>query len=184
MLSPTYAYHFIDDAQCDKFVEENYPGEIWNAFKRLRIGAARADFWRILVLLKHGGIYMDIDANFTDFPDRFIADDDDQVFIFVDDNHVTNYFIASAPGNPVLEEVCRRIVQNINEEQLTSVYAMTGPIVLDAVVKERGGASINYKKACTQGQFTNKKGQYADKPNGIWTIAEKTESILTPKISE
>lgn len=177
-LAPTYEYRFCDDHDCDIFVKDNYPGEVWRAFKRLRIGAARADFWRILVLLKHGGIYMDIDANLTDDPDKFIGDDADQVFIAMKDGAVTNYFIASAPGNPILIELCERIVRNINSRATTNVYFLTGPAVLDAIVKERGVACLDYKSACVQGQFTNKKGQYIDKLNGAWTTAQSIQKIV------
>jgi mannosyltransferase OCH1-like enzyme len=177
-LANTYEYRFCDDDDCDLFVKENYPGEIWRAFKRLRVGAARADFWRILVLLKHGGIYMDIDANLTDNPDNFIGDDADQVFITMKDGAVTNYFIASAPGNPILIELCERIVHNINNRTATNVYSLTGPAVLEAIVKERSVACLYYKRACIQGQFTSKKGQYIDKLNGAWTTAQTIQPIV------
>ncbi len=177
-LAPAYEYRFCSDGDCDLFVEENFPGEIWRAFKRLRVGAARADFWRILVLLKHGGLYMDIDANLTDDPDNFIEDDADHVFITMKDGAVTNYFMASAPGNPVLMEICDRILHNINNRTSANVYSLTGPAVLDAVVKERGLACLYYKSACVQGQFTSKRGQYLDKLNGDWTTAQAIQPIV------
>jgi mannosyltransferase OCH1-like enzyme len=180
LLSSTHDYRFCDDEACDRFVRENYPGEIWRAWQSLQIGAARADFWRILVLLKFGGVYLDIDANLVDSPERFIAPDADGVFIALKNGEATNYFIASAPGNPILQEVCARIVQNIGENASTCVYTLTGPSVLDAVLKERGVECMNYKEVCVQGQFTNKFGQYADKPDGVWTIAEKLRPILAP----
>jgi mannosyltransferase OCH1-like enzyme len=178
LLSRTHEYRFCDDEACDLFVKEHFPGEIWNAYQSLQIGAARADFWRVLVLLKFGGVYLDIDANFVASPEQFIEPDADGVFIELKNGEATNYFMASAPGNPILEEVCARIVWNINQASLSCVYALTGPLVLDHVLKERGVPRLNYKKACVQGQFTNKFGQYADKPDGVWTIAEKLKPIL------
>ena len=178
LLSSTHEYHFHDDEACDRFVKESYPEETWQAYKRLQIGAARADFWRILVLLKHGGLYLDIDANFVDFPERFIGADADDMFVVMKNGEITNYFLASAPGNPILREICDRIVKNINDGVLPGVFEMTGPIVVDAVVKELGVKFVSYKKACVQGQFTNKKGQYADKPDGVWTIAQKRIPVL------
>jgi mannosyltransferase OCH1-like enzyme len=178
-IAPAYEYYFCTDEQCDRFVEENYPGEIWNAFKRLRIGAARADFWRILVLLKYGGVYMDIDANFTADPDSFIDGRTEHVFLAMKNGEVTNYFLAGSPGLPILQEACDRIVANINEGALDSVYSMTGPIILDEIVKKRGAEYIFFKEAAVQGQFTNKKGQYADKPKGAWTLAQSLGPILS-----
>jgi mannosyltransferase OCH1-like enzyme len=177
-LAPTCEYRFHGDEDCDRFVEENYPGEVARAYGRLRIGAARADFWRLLVLLKHGGIYLDIDSNFTGNPERFLRGDPEGVFIAMKNGEVTNYFLAAAPGNPVLQAACDRIVRNITAAELTSVYDLTGPTVLDAVVKEAGIAPISYKLACTQGQFTNKRGQYLDKPNGAWSVAQQATPIV------
>jgi mannosyltransferase OCH1-like enzyme len=183
-LSATHEYHLYDDAECDKFVKEHYPGEIWRAYQRLQIGAARADLWRILALLKFGGIYLDIDANLVDSPDHFIDKDAEAVFIATKSGEVTNYFLASAPENPVLREVCARIVKNINENSTTCVYNLTGPVVLDAVVKEHGLPCLSYKKACIQGQFTNKFGQYADKPHGVWTVAQKVIPVLADDVPQ
>ena len=130
------------------------------------------------MLLKHGGLYLDIDSNFTGSPEVFIPADADDMFIAMKNGEVTNYFLACAPGHPVLQEVCRRIVDNIREGSLKSVYDMTGPTVLDAVVKEMGVKPYSYKQACTQGQFINKTGQYADKANGAWWIEQKEKSIV------
>lgn len=180
-VAPTYDYRFVDDEACDRFVEQNFPGRVWQAFRRLNIGAARADFWRILVLLKHGGVYMDIDGNFVGDPDRFIAPDAEHVFIATDDAAVTNYFMASAPGNPVLQDICDEIVRNIENGELTSIFHMTGPTVIDRIVKARAITPTSHRIASIQGQFTNKKGQYADKPAGRWDVAEKLGPILSKK---
>jgi mannosyltransferase OCH1-like enzyme len=180
-ISPSYDYRFHDDATCDRFVAETYPGPIWNAYRRLQIGAARADFWRILVLLKHGGVYLDIDANLTCDLDRLIQPCDDGLFIAMKTGEVTNYFLASAPNNPVLWDVCRRIVANIEAGELTSVYHMTGPTVLEAAVRALGAPITPYKRACVQGQFVNKRAQYRDKPTGIWNHEQKRRPILAPE---
>jgi mannosyltransferase OCH1-like enzyme len=181
LLTRNYAYNLFDDAQCDRFVAENYPGEINEAYRRLTVGAARADFWRVLVLLRHGGIYLDMDANFSDLPDRHIDAAAETLFIAMNNGEVTNYFIASAPGDAVLKDVCDRIVRNINEGLLKSVYDLTGPRVLDAAVKAHGVQPLNYKKICVQGQFVNKRGQYIDKPGGDWMSAQTSAPIISAK---
>jgi len=179
-LSPTCEYRYSDDDACDRFVADNFPGRIADAYERLRVGAARADFWRILVLLKHGGIYLDIDANLTQSPERFLAEDPRDVFIAMKNGEVTNYFIASAPGNPVLQDVCDRIVANIEADEIKNVYHLTGPTVLDAAVRAAGARIVSFKEACVQGQFTNKAGQYADKPSGAWHIEQQLKAIVAP----
>ncbi|MDN2581002.1 glycosyltransferase [Aquibium sp. ELW1220] len=64
-LSPEFEFRYSSDETCDAFVRDNYPAAVYGAYARLNVGASRADFWRVLVLLKHGGIYLDIDSNVT-----------------------------------------------------------------------------------------------------------------------
>ena len=183
-LSPTCAYRYHSDEACDRFVAETYPGPVAEAYGRLRIGAARADFWRILVLLKHGGLYLDIDSNLTRNPERFLGPQTEGVFIAMKNGEVTNYFLAAAPGHPVLQAVCDQIVRNIAEGRHASVYDLTGPTVLDAAVKAAGIAPISYKAACVQGQFVSKSGQYRDKPDGAWWAAQQVTPIVAKDRSE
>lgn len=156
----------------------NFPGRYADAFRRLQVGAAKADFWRILVLLQEGGIYLDIDSNFAARPEDVIGTDEEAVFIAMKDGEITNYFMASKPGHPALRLIADRIAQNIEDGTLVSVYDMTGPTVVHAVVKELGLPVRNYREMCTQGQFTNKRAQYADKKDGAWWAEQAKTAIV------
>jgi mannosyltransferase OCH1-like enzyme len=177
-ISPTFEYRYCDDDTCDQFVREYFPGAVWDAYSKLQVGAAKADFWRVLVLLAHGGIYLDIDSNFAAPPEGFIKDDASELLIIMKNGEITNYFMASAPGNPLLQRMVDKIVANIADNTLASVYDMTGPTVVDAIAKEAGVTPANYQLVCTQGQFTNKKSQYVDKPNGTWWTEQSQKSIV------
>jgi len=177
-LTPEFEYRYHNDEACEAFIDCHFPGRYSNAFKRLQIGAAKADFWRILVLLKEGGIYLDIDSNFAARPENVINLNEEAVFIAMDNGEVTNYCLAARPGHPALQLMADRIAQNIEEGIIASVYDMTGPTVVDAVVKELGLPIRNYREICTQGQFTNKRAQYADKKDGPWWEAQAKASIL------
>ena len=62
LMAPRFAYRFmITEARRD-FIAEHYP-TILPHYDRLQIGAAQADLWRLLVLHKFGGVYLDIDAH-------------------------------------------------------------------------------------------------------------------------
>jgi mannosyltransferase OCH1-like enzyme len=178
-LTPEFEYNYVSDEQCDSFVKESYPSEIYSAFSRLQIGAARADFWRILVLAKHGGIYLDIDSNFVRPPSGYLDGERTEVFVRNRKGNITNYFIASAPGNPILLQLISRILKNIKESNATTVNHLTGPKVVDLVVRKHPNAYVaDGREICTQGQFTNKMLQYVDKKGGIWTEEQKVKSIL------
>lgn len=75
LMAPTFEFRFCDDAACDEFIKSRFPAEVYDSYARLQIGAAKADFWRILTLLAHGGIYMDIDAALLWSPELFLDAD-------------------------------------------------------------------------------------------------------------
>lgn len=178
-LSPEFEHRYASDDACDAFVLESFPGPIHAAFARLNVGAARADFWRVLVLLEHGGIYLDIDSNFVRPPADYLDADTSEVFLRAGNDEITNYFIAAAPGHPLLAQMAEAIRVNIEEGTLTSIYAMTGPTVVERIVKASPGVRIeDYRGICTQGQFTNKRLQYAGKKDGAWWTEEKLNGIL------
>ncbi len=177
-MAPSFEYRFQDDDACDAFVKENYPGKIWDAYSKLQIGAAKADFWRILALHKYGGLYMDMDAAFSGAPESFIPDDAETMFITTKSGEVTNYFMGCVPGHPLMMEIAERIIDNIHNPEIDSVYDMTGPTVVDAVVKAAGVEHHDYHGICSQGLFTNKRGQYVDKKEGHWIQEQQAKAIV------
>ena len=50
--NPEYDYQFYDDRRIDSFIEEHFDAEILDLYKRINIGAAKADFFRYAVLYK------------------------------------------------------------------------------------------------------------------------------------
>lgn len=133
----------------------------------------------MLVLLKEGGVYMDIDAALCWSPESLFADGRAELLIRNTDGTLTNYFMASAAGNPLMQEIADRILLNIQENKLQSVYDMTGPTVVDAVANHRDDVSIESSKlVCRQGQFTSKRFQYPDKLKGYLVKEQQEKSIL------
>ncbi|MAZ16877.1 glycosyltransferase family 32 protein [Oricola sp.] len=178
LMAPTFEYRFHNDEEMDRFVEENCSPETAAAFAKLQIGAARADFWRILVLLKHGGVYLDMDANFVWPPERFIRENDEHFFIFDRSGEVTNFLLASAPDNPVFERLESFLRDNIDAGKLGSVFDMTGPIAIGNCLADEPVEMHSFRNVCHQGQFTNPRLQYPDKGRMKWSSEQKLKSIL------
>lgn len=178
LLSLTYDYHFMITEDRADFIKSNYPPEIFESYSKLQIGAAQADLWRILVLQKYGGVYLDIDAHFV-WPLKMIVKKDyDELYIVRKRGGLSNYFIASKMNNANLEKVIGAILKNIEENKATSVYRMTGPGVFNQVVDEDTVKAVSYRYTCSQGDFTNEYFQYIDKPEGKWTKAQKVVDIV------
>ncbi|WP_187434727.1 glycosyltransferase family 32 protein [Bradyrhizobium cytisi] len=168
LLTPTFEYRFFDDEACAQFIKHNCGREIHQCYSRLQIGAARADLWRVLVLLHEGGIYLDIDATFSWPPEWFLSADQDELFLRDPDRRLTNYCLAAAPGNGTIVAIRDRIAENITTNTLKSVFDMTGPTVVNIVA---GAAPVTIETAklvCRQGQLTQKRFQYPDRLKGYW----------------
>ncbi|WP_324756991.1 glycosyltransferase family 32 protein [Sphingobacterium thalpophilum] len=126
-----YSWQFFDDMQVDKLVRENFDQRTYDAFARLQIGAAKADFFRYAVLYIYGGIYLDLDSDITGRLDRVIRPDD--VAVIAHENNRSLYAqwaLIYDKGHPFLKKTIELIVKNIEENRYPhDVHRMTGPTV-------------------------------------------------------
>ena len=180
LMSLDWEYRYVSTEDRGEYMKNNASEDEYNAFKRLKNGAAQADFWRVFVLNKIGGVYLDIDAHPVWPLSKMIKEDDSEV-ILLNKEHYTNYFIASAPNNPTLQKTVELIVDNINNDRVEGgVYALSGPLVLNEAIGSRDVNHRYYKYTCIQGSFTNEHFQYIDRPKSKWTYL-KNDEILEPK---
>ena len=178
LMSPAYEYRFMLNEDIEAFIKSSYPPEIYESYSKLQIGAAKADFWRILVLQKLGGVYLDIDAHLV-WPLNFIIKPGDtELYLINNKGKLTNYFIASKKDNDHLDKIINIILNNIEENSLKSVYVMTGPGVVSQALGDLEVNTANYRYTCNQGNFTNDFFQYIDKPQGNWHRAQKEIDIV------
>lgn len=169
LMAPNFEHRFmITEARAD-FIRENYTPEIFEAYSRLQVGAAQADFWRVLVLHKHGGVYLDIDAHVVWPLGRIVKPDMEELYVTTRRNELSNYFIASKPNNPNIERIAEAIYTNIESDSGKKVFELTGPGVFNKMLSIHEVPTASYRTTCNQGNFTNEYFQYIDKPQGKWT---------------
>jgi mannosyltransferase OCH1-like enzyme len=137
-----YEQIFFDDDEVEQFINKNFSERIYNAYKHINpdYGAARADFFRYLVIYLYGGVYMDIKTG----PNQIINIDfepklhvskgvsgipgipkfhlketfdlnDDWSFVTGVDfgSEWQQFFIVSNKGNPFVKETIQQVVTNI-----------------------------------------------------------------------
>lgn len=182
LLSLNCEYRYVSTEEREKYLQAHAPAEVFDAYSRLTNGAAQADLWRLFVLYKEGGVYMDIDATLVWSLDKLLGDEPQALYVKVGGNtEITNYFIASKPGNPDLAEVIDQIVHNINNyTPEMGVYSSTGPTVLNNILSNKNVHTQDRKYVCIQGTFSNEYFQYIDKPRGKW-IHMKPEDLVKKK---
>lgn len=178
LLSPTCEYRFVSTEDRSHFIRSNFSKTISDHYERLQIGAAQADYWRLLVLYQCGGVYMDIDAHLV-WPLHWLFNpDDSELFVEIKHHRLTNYFIASAAKNPHLMKIIDAVGDNIQENRLSNVYDITGPGVFDRVLAGESVKTAYYRYVCNQGNFTNEYFQYIDKPQGKWTKEQEKITVI------
>lgn len=178
LMAPTFEFRFCDDTDCARFIKDSYPADVYDTYSRLQIGAAKADFWRVLKLFAQGGIYMDIDAALLWPPELFLGADQTELLIRPKDGRLTNYFLASTPGNPFFKAVADQILQNIKDASASSVFDMTGPSVVDGAANSISVSTASYNIICKQGLLTNKAFQYPDDRTRYWVTAQAQRDIV------
>ena len=174
IIAPSYEYRFsVDIETC---IAENYPHAL-NAFKKLTVGASKADLWRLLVIYEYGGIYIDMDGCMVARPAK-ITKGKDEIFIKAKQMYITNYYFATAPNNPKIKECIDNIIENIESGDTTlGVWNMTGPGVMENIMTDDKTFWRHSRETCIQGGFTNEYFQYLDSQTGKWTKI-KNEDIL------
>jgi mannosyltransferase OCH1-like enzyme len=137
-LNPEYEYHLYTDDDMDKFVNENYEGEIANCYNRLNIIVAKVDFWRYLVLYKYGGVYIDMDSS-IEYPLKELINDEDDAIITAEDipNQFVQWGLIFKKNHPILKKVIELIVDNINNNYFPNdIHRTTGPTVYSIAIYE------------------------------------------------
>ncbi len=178
LLAYDYDYRFMITEDRADFIRSNYSPEIFESYSKIQIGAAQADLWRLLVLYKHGGVYMDIDAHLIWPLSSIIKSEQTELYIVIKKGEISNYFIASKNDNSNLKKMIDIILKNIEENTIKNVYILTGPGVLNQVLDMAEVNTVYYRYTCNQGNFTNDHFQYIDKAEGKWTKAQETIDII------
>ncbi len=104
-LYPEYEIKLYDNTDCIKFLKDEYGQEHVDIFNFIKDGPIKADFWRVCVLYKYGGIYADIDIEPLVSIESII--DTDTTFMTSISNNNTDlnpHFIVSIPNHKVFKK--------------------------------------------------------------------------------
>ncbi len=136
--NPEYRYEFYDDNRIESFLKEAFDDETFKLYKQLNIGAAKADFFRYAILLKKGGIYLDIDSSINGRLSDFILSDD--VAIISKERNPGMYVqwaLVSEANHPFLQKTMELMSDHIrNNKHPHDVHKMTGPTVYATAINQ------------------------------------------------
>jgi len=78
-------------------------------------GASKVDFWRVLVLLRDGGVYFDTDSGCKTPLDEWIKPQTTYVSGVGEEGDFHQWGLISTPGNCILSQTAELIMQNVQE---------------------------------------------------------------------
>lgn len=161
-INPDWEYRLYDHEDRREFLSYNYPPKYLKAYDALQsdYGAAKADFFRYLLIYKYGGVYLDIKSGTTISLSEVINEDD--VYILSEwDNHQDGEFpgagrwsrygvpsefqqwhVIAVPEHPFLKTVISIVMENIENYDpfklghgRIGVLRTTGPIPYTLAIK-------------------------------------------------
>jgi inositol phosphorylceramide mannosyltransferase catalytic subunit len=134
-MNPGWDHRLYDDVDIERFIQAAYGDQVLAAYHRINpdYGAARADFFRYLLIYKEGGVYLDIKSRFACPIDDVLNGDEAFVLaqwqnvegeararfgLHKDIAHVAGgefqqWHVIAAPGHPYLHAVIERVMDNI-----------------------------------------------------------------------
>lgn len=134
-MNPGWEHRLYDDAAIEAFIRTEYGDAVLSAYRRINpdYGAARADFFRYLVIYREGGVYLDIKSRFVRPIDEVLSGNEAFVLaqwqnadgaahsrfgVHRDVEHVPGgefqqWHVIAVPGHPFLRAVIERVMENI-----------------------------------------------------------------------
>lgn len=134
-----YKYEFYDDERIEQFMKESFGPRVYNAYSKLQIGAAKADFFRYAVLYKRGGVYLDLDSDILVSLDKYLKEDDKAVITHerIHRAFYVQWALIYDKEHPFLEKTIEYIVDNIEQKRfLHDTHGLTGPGVYSKAIND------------------------------------------------
>ena len=170
-LNPGWDYRFYDDDAVIDFIRREFNSEILRVYEKINpaYGAARADFFRYLLMFRVGGVYLDIKSTATQAFDQVLMPDEEYVLchwpnrpgeshegwgfhhveegnLFPAKGEFQNWHIVARPQHPFLHHVIGLVMHQINRYSVAEfgvgqpgVLVTTGPISYTVAIHKIAG---------------------------------------------
>ena len=130
-MNPGYEYRFFDDDAIEDFIHKEFNSDTLEQYLKITIGAAKADFFRYAMLLKKGGVSVDLDSRVTGNLDEWILAED--TAIVTAEKHpgiFVQWALVYDKGHPFLQKTLENVLDNIKHNRYPhDIHKMTGPTV-------------------------------------------------------
>jgi len=133
--NPTYDYYFINDEDGEKIIKEHFDERTLIAFKKLKMGAAKGDFIRLIALYIYGGVYLDLDSSINICLDAFIPPNNEHLFFYEANKcQITNWCMMITPNHIITKKLIDEMVNRIIDMKEINILLVTGPYLFTDVI--------------------------------------------------
>ena len=151
-LNPEYEIKLYDDELCKQFLLHEFSQLYCDIFNFLQNGPIKCDFWRICILYKYGGIYVDSDIEQLVPLKSYIEEDIDFCTCIIGTRQYNPHFIATNSNNIHLKLCIDKYIEQYNNKQPYSYWGYSIVPIFNNVVKD-----IEFH---TEGLYTIKNKKY------------------------
>lgn len=156
--NPEYEYQFYDYKKRREFIKNNFDSRIFNAYEKLYIKTAQADFFRYCIIYKLGGCYFDSKMICIKPIRDIIASYNDNIFCLdINENTMHNGIFFSIPNNKNLWNLILNIVCKIENNYMENDYFnFAGPSLFYQFTKNEN----KYLRLIKDQNYSNEKIQH------------------------
>ena len=173
---PDYEVKLYDNNDCINFLKTEYNDEYVDIFNYIKDGPIKADFWRICILYKYGGIYSDIDIEpLINIEKIMLPDTTFITCLSATSKNINPHFIVAEPRHKVLKMCIDKYLEMYRDKKKYTywgwsiVYVMKDVLreIFDKYITEDG---IYYDKDITEQQGLGNKYQFL-KEVSTWSMS-------------
>lgn len=158
-LNPSYQIKLFNDNMCENFLLNQFSELHMSIFKFIPDGPIKSDFWRLCILYKYGGIYVDADIHpFISLDKYLIRSCNFVTCITTSNNNFNPHFIATQKNNIILKQCIDEYINLYHHHKQS--YAYWNWSIVTIFNKFLQDVKDHYKKTPQQQVFYLKKEKY------------------------
>ena len=126
--NPEYEHHYYTNSECEQIIRANFDPDVYQAYKILIPGSAKANLFRYCILYLFGGVYININCSAKHSLSSIINPDDTCIIM---KNY--NGFIAITPHHELMRKAIELTVSNVHNGVENTVKNISGCGVIDSL---------------------------------------------------
>jgi mannosyltransferase OCH1-like enzyme len=183
--NPEYSYELYDSCRADKFIFDNFGGEVLKLFQNAALPAMRSDIFRIAYILKNGGVYVDVATECVKSLSTLRLEEKVELVLMRKwHGMIWNGFLMASPGGSYIEKLWCEILKNLKLCAHRNVWACTGPGVMEDTTLEIDPSKTVILEQVSLREYFDLVNDLPHKKEGLhWSEVQKEKGIFIANLS-